>query len=1466
MPVLDLEARPEAVPLTRGVVRGLLAEWGVSDLRDDVDLVLSELLANAVLHAPGPARIVVERARTGVRLEVRDTSTTPPVRRSSGGSATTGRGLNLVSALCSSWGVLERDDGEPGKTVWCVVGGERTEELPEVDLDVEALLAAFDDVDDVLDAVVVSPRPDEPPAVVVDLGSAPVALLAEAKDHLDGVLREIALAESAGGLPQEVVEAMSDAVRRFAVARGQLRALLTAAAERGDARVDVVFRLPVELADRGEKYLDALRAADAFARDRRMLSLESPVEHRVLREWYVDGLVSGLRRAAAGLPQQPWEAFEARLLRRLHDLEQEQRAAQLGAQLQRVTAALAAAGSLDEIARAAVTEGVLALGADGGSLTRTEDGATAPVFESGEDVGLGARYLAVPVAVRPAGPSSDALRTATPVWMEGREDRDARYPHLAALQPAATAVAALPLVVAGDVVGALRYTWNVPHVFTDSERGFLTGLAAQTGQAVARADALQSLERLRDELERLLGATGRLSGTDLGVLRSLYQDAPVGIAVYDTERRFLRVNEVLARANGLSAADHVGRRSGELHGQSLAEPQRVRLRDALDRVLLEGLPVEEEIVDQRSGRARVWRTSWFPVRGTAGDVEAAVALAVDISAQRAAEERTRTLASLGDRLGREPDAPAVLDALADALVPGLADGVVVHLLDRRGRVSCALVRHVDAATQELLTQAFARLPVDLDRRHGAGRVLATGRTEVMPEADDAGLAALGAAPEAVPALRSALEGGPGCVVPLSAAGRTLGTLSVLRTASSGLAAEDLAVVEDVARRGGTALDGVQARATTQRLEVALEAAEVGSFEWHAGTGVLDGDARMFRLADLDAAAEPDLDLLLRRVLPDDAPRVVAALERVVAEVGELEVVCRVRTAGDGLRWVEARGRALPGADGTTARVVGTAVDVSERYEGGARAERPLELMGDAFLSLDRQWRVTYLNREAERVLDRPRESLLGRVLWDEFPEAVGTPFEQEYRRAVATGEPAVFEQWFAPLGRHFEVRAHAGPDGLSVYFSDVSTRRAAERQRDRALERLSMLDAIGAALTETLDVDEALSRLADLLVPSLADLVSIDLRDSGEVQGARAVVTVAADPAKAAALVLAEEVLPRRHNPGSAVHQVLHGSALVHLVVTPEHLAGLVGSSGQLELYLQIDMRHAVVVPLVARGRVFGAISLIRTGPDAAPFTDGDRALAQDVGRRAGLMVDNAAQYTAQRSVAEQLQRSLLPDLPLVPGLVLGAAYEPSSTAAMVGGDWYDAFVLPDGGVGLVIGDVMGHDIAAAAAMGQLRSVLRTCAADGDPPALVLDRLDRLVSSFAMADLATVVYARIDHRADGTALLTWANAGHPPPLVLAPDGTTSFLDEGRSVMIGAPSGESRGQAERVLAPGSTLLLFTDGLVERRGCDLDDQLDGLARTASGLAGDGPDALCRRLLATVRRDADTDDAAAIAVTLV
>jgi len=204
---------------------------------------------------------------------------------------------------------------------------------------------------------------------------------------------------------------------------------------------------------------------------------------------------------------------------------------------------------------------------------------------------------------------------------------------------------------------------------------------------------------------------------------------------------------------------------------------------------------------------------------------------------------------------------------------------------------------------------------------------------------------------------------------------------------------------------------------------------------------------------------------------------------------------------------------------------------------------------------------------------------------------------------------------------------------------------------------------------------------------------------------------------------------------------------------------------------------------------------------------------------------------------------------------------------SQVGGDWWDVFSLPDGAIGLAIGAVMGHDITAAAAMGQLRSVLRTCAWADDKPAVVLDRMDQLVQGFDMAQLATCIYARLAP-ADGSdgrrrhSRLSWASAGHLPPVVQMADGSAHLLDAAVGVPIGVPGSVSRQGHSITLPAGSTLLLYTDGLVETRAADIDDDIATLlTKIRQHRPDDGPQALVDRVIGS---GADlTDDVAVLAV---
>ena len=234
--------------------------------------------------------------------------------------------------------------------------------------------------------------------------------------------------------------------------------------------------------------------------------------------------------------------------------------------------------------------------------------------------------------------------------------------------------------------------------------------------------------------------------------------------------------------------------------------------------------------------------------------------------------------------------------------------------------------------------------------------------------------------------------------------------------------------------------------------------------------------------------------------------------------------------------------------------------------------------------------------------------------------------------------------------------------------------------------------------------------------------------------------------------------------------------------------------------------------------------------------------------------------YEREHKIAETLQRSLLPErLPAIEGVELAARYLPGAGEAAIGGDWYDVLERPDGRVALVVGDVVGHGLRAAASMGQLRNAFRAYGMVEASPAEVVARINRLVMSGVEQVMATVLYLVLDRE---TGEVAFSAAGHPPPLVIGPDGPR-FLEGGRSVPIGAADPAVFREATTVLAPGATLLLYTDGLVERRDTPLADRLDELAE-AAGSAGDSLSDLCERVLSAVLGDGDPgDDVALLAV---
>lgn len=385
---------------------------------------------------------------------------------------------------------------------------------------------------------------------------------------------------------------------------------------------------------------------------------------------------------------------------------------------------------------------------------------------------------------------------------------------------------------------------------------------------------------------------------------------------------------------------------------------------------------------------------------------------------------------------------------------------------------------------------------------------------------------------------------------------------------------------------------------------------------------------------------------------------------------------------------------------------------------------------------------------------------------------------------------------------------------------------------------LRLLAEATTEMTASPDVGDACTRLARIIVPQLADLCAVDVLGNAGDGTPRRIAVAARDPADEAHLHLLAKA--RRYRAGEPGGSPASGEPRLLADLPDAGVDCYPDDAAAAAAFDRLRLRSAIVVPVRARGRVLGSLTLCTQHPYGRRYSARDVQLAADLAGRADLAVDIARLYETEHAAVITLQHSLLPALPKIDGLQLAARYLVGVDGNQVGGDWYDVLPLPDGAVGIAVGDVVGHDLRAAAAMGQLRGVVRSYAWDGGGPGSVLDRCDQLVQGLEMAAMATAVYARIEPQAaDGSRLVRYANAGHPAPLVLAPDGHLLRLDEQRSPMIGAVRDlgrrtvAGRTEAQVRCAPGSLLLLYTDGFTDVAGEDAEERTDLLERTVAAL---------------------------------
>jgi hypothetical protein len=403
---------------------------------------------------------------------------------------------------------------------------------------------------------------------------------------------------------------------------------------------------------------------------------------------------------------------------------------------------------------------------------------------------------------------------------------------------------------------------------------------------------------------------------------------------------------------------------------------------------------------------------------------------------------------------------------------------------------------------------------------------------------------------------------------------------------------------------------------------------------------------------------------------------------------------------------------------------------------------------------------------------------------------------------------------------------------------------------------LTFLADASAELASSLDYRSTLAKVASLCVPVLADWCAVDVLERDTL------VTLAvahADPEKVAwAWELQRQYPPDRDAPTGAPNVIRTGVSELYEEITDEMLVAGARDDEHLRLARDLHLRSAIVVPLRVHDRTLGAITLIRAETDRK-YGSADLVIAEDLGQRAAMAIDNAQLHSVTRDVARQLQLAVLPErLDDIPGWTVAAHYEPGGRAE-IGGDFYDAVPLPDERIAVFVGDVMGHGVPAAAAMAQLRSSVRAFVSVDPSPAAVIERLDKMFELLEIPQLVSVVYAVIDRSKEQ---VTLANAGHYPPFLVRASGAVEVAETTPRRLLGADPDDCN-ETTFDFAPGDTLLLVTDGLFERRGENVDVGLARVRDAAPALAGPDLAAGLASIVANVYQSEGDDDVTALAV---
>ena len=604
------------------------------------------------------------------------------------------------------------------------------------------------------------------------------------------------------------------------------------------------------------------------------------------------------------------------------------------------------------------------------------------------------------------------------------------------------------------------------------------------------------------------------------------------------------------------------------------------------------------------------------------------------------------------------------------------------------------------------------------------------------------------------------------------------------------------------------------------------------------------------------------------VHPDDRAENVAALARLQAgEVPFIEIENRYLRPDGTSVWVHKYVNALTDGDDGRAHLVVLVTDITERrrledlrretddqfatmFESAAVGVAHVDLDGcfvrvnPAFAAIA-GWNPRDLEGRRFQDITHPDDLELDLELADRLLSGEIPSYSLRKRYVRPDGDVV----WVNLTGS--VVRAPSDePEYFVAVIEDVSADLDREHEERRARELAELTADIVSQMEAAPTAAEQARLIADLLVPDFADFATVE-----DPAGDEPLLALShRDPGL---LPVLAELRTQHRLDATSPDSVAKAAAGDHRVrATPPAVRDQFELHERTRALLdRLDPRSYLSVGLELGADRRGVLFVGRSHSDREDFTGQDLAFVERLAERVGVLLAGARVRRAEHDIAVRLQHALLPDhLASADGVEVAGRYYAIGEALDVGGDWYDSIALGDGRILLVVGDVVGHGLGAAAIMGRLRAGLAALAARASSPGRLLDELDRFARSPQGGDFATVAAAALDPT---TGELAYASAGHPPLLVIEPWGATRWLDEAGSVPLCSFPVDQRPEATTTLAPGSWLVLFSDGLLERRGEPIDEGLQRVLEAAPRFRHGGAQALCDGLIAELTGDGDPED---------